>query len=104
MGPTRAEAGAFTAGALCVNSLPHLATAATGHRHLTPLGGRDSSPGVNAAWGTINLVAGLALLRRAAPDPGRWDSRLVAFELGSAVFAAWMFGSEAVAKMNSRHR
>lgn len=96
------ETGAFAAGVLCANSLPHLATAATGHRHLTPLAGRSSSAWVNAAWGAANLVGGLALARRVARGANRWDGRLVAFELGAAVFATWMAGSEAVMKVNSR--
>lgn len=99
----RARAGAFAAGLLCANSLPHLATAVTGHRHLTPIRGAESSPGVNAAWGAANLIAGLALARRAAGEGGRWDSRLVAFDLGAAVFAIWMAGSEAAMRVNWSH-
>ncbi|WP_193103250.1 hypothetical protein [Brachybacterium sp. FME24] len=98
----RARAGAFAAGLLCANSLPHLATAVTGHRHLTPIRGAHSSPWINAAWGTANLIGGLALARRVAGGEGRWDSRLVAFDLGAAVFATWMAGSEAAMRVNSR--
>ena len=91
----------FAAGMLCANSLPHLATAVTGRQHLTPVRGRRSSRWVNAAWGTANLVAGLLLVRKSAQGTGGWDSRLVAFNVGAAVFAAWMAGSEAVLKTNS---
>ncbi|MFC5299303.1 MAG: hypothetical protein ACTIMA_10295 [Brachybacterium tyrofermentans] len=96
----RARAGAFTAGVLCANSLPHLATAVTGRRHLTPIGGAQSAPWINAAWGTANLLAGLALARRVAGGEGRWDSRLVAFDLGAAAFATWMASSEAAMRVN----
>lgn len=91
---------AFAAGMMCANSLPHLATAVTGRRFLTPLGGRMSSPGINAVWGAVNLVAGLALARRAGPAQSRWDSRLVAFDAGAAAFAGWMVASESVLKVN----
>jgi hypothetical protein len=93
--------GAFVAGVLCVNSLPHLATAATGHRHLTPLAGKSSDRRVNLAWGIMNLAAGLALIARVARGEGRWDSRLVAFDAGAAVFALWMALSEKLMRMNS---
>lgn len=95
------RAGAFAAGVLCANSLPHLATAVTGHRHLTPLRGAQSSPRINLAWGAANLVGGLALARRMARGTGRWDDHLIAFELGAAVFATWMAGSEAALRVNS---
>jgi hypothetical protein len=93
----------FVAGLLVGNSAPHLATAITGRRHLTPLAGRDSGPGVNGLWGTINLLGGLLLL---TPDrhraPGRWNGDLVAFETGVLVLAAWMAGSERFLGTNSR--
>lgn len=101
MTAARARTGAFVAGVLCANSIPHLATAVAGRRHLTPIGGPRSSPRINAAWGAANLVGGLALIARSAHgardahSEERWDSRLVAFDLGAAVFAAWMVSSEA---------
>ncbi|MGO1978139.1 hypothetical protein [Brachybacterium tyrofermentans] len=98
----REHAATIAAGMLCANSLPHLATAVTGHRHLTPVGGAQSAPWTNAAWGTANLLAGLALARRAAGGEGRWDSRLVTFDLGAAVFATWMVSSEAAMRVNWR--
>lgn len=104
MGPQKADSKMFVAGMLCANSLPHLATAITGRRHLTPVAGRNSSQWVNAGWGVANLAGGLVLIRRTARGTGRWDSRLVAFELGSAAFAAWMAGSEAVLRVNSGGR
>ncbi|GAA1490435.1 hypothetical protein [Brachybacterium sacelli] len=109
-GRGRARTGAFVAGLLCANSLPHLATAAAGRCHLTPIGGAESSRGINAAWGAANLIGGLALIAHSARGEGlsagsvrgeeRWDSRLVAFDLGAAVFAAWMAASEATLQVN----
>ncbi|MFC4531295.1 hypothetical protein [Sphaerisporangium dianthi] len=97
------KARAFIAGLLVSNSAPHLATAVTGHRHLTPLAGRGSGPAVNLAWGLANLAGGLVLLRTAAraDRPGeRWDSRLVAFESGCVTFAMWMALTERFMPMN----
>lgn len=85
----------FVAGVLVANSTPHLATAVTGRRHRTPLGGRGSGPGANAAWGGISLLAGLLLL---SPDrhrvPAPWNDDLVAFEAGAAVLATCAAGLE----------
>ncbi|MEV4804786.1 hypothetical protein AB0K18_32710 [Nonomuraea sp. NPDC049421] len=99
--PPRARS--FVAGLLVSNSAPHLATAVTGRRHLTPLAGRRSGPGVNLVWGLANLAGGLALLRSAAKAerPGdAWDGRLVAFETGCVAFAAWMAATERFLPMN----
>jgi hypothetical protein len=75
---------AVLAGVLMANSAPHLATAVSGRRHLTPLAGRDSAPAVNLAWAAANLLADALVLRGAAAtrQPGRWDDRLVTFEAG----------------------
>jgi hypothetical protein len=93
----------FLAGVLVGNSAPHLATAVTRRRHLTPLAGRESGPAVNALWGLINLLGGLLLL---TPDnhrePGRWDRDLVAFEGGVLAMAAWMAGTERGLGTNTR--
>jgi hypothetical protein len=93
----------FLAGVLVGNSAPHLATAVTGRRHLTPLAGRDSGPALNGLWGTINLLGGLLLL---TPDrhrtPGRWGGDLLAFETGVLALAAWMAGSERLLRTNTR--
>jgi hypothetical protein len=93
----------FLAGLLVGNSAPHLATAITGRRHLTPLAGRDSGPGVNGLWGVLNLLGGLLML---SPDrhrtPGRWDSDLLAFEAGVAVFAAYMALAERLVPLNTK--
>lgn len=93
----------FVAGVLVGNSAPHLATAVTRRRHLTPLAGRDSGPAVNGLWGGINLLGGLLLL---TPDDrrgsGRWNRDLLAFEGGVLVMAAWMTGSERVLRTNTR--
>jgi len=101
MNPTRTRS--FLAGVLVGNSAPHLATAITGRRHLTPLAGPTSGPGVNALWGSINLLAGLLLL---SPDahraPGKWDDDLVAFEGGVLALAAWMVVTEKVLRTNTQ--
>ncbi|MDN5859007.1 MAG: hypothetical protein L0H84_10315, partial [Pseudonocardia sp.] len=86
----------FAAGMLVANSAPHLATAVTGRRHLTPLAGRQSGPAVNAVWACINLVAGAVLLARSSRSdvPARWNRDLVDFETGYLAFATWMAGTE----------
>jgi hypothetical protein len=97
------KARAFIAGLLVSNSAPHLGTAVTGHRHLTPLAGKRSGPAVNLIWGLGNLAGGLLLLRSVARAEGpdqRWDSRLVAFESGCVTFAMWMALSEKFMPMN----
>jgi hypothetical protein len=93
---------ASIAGVLVANSAPHLATAVSGRRHLTPLAGRESSPAVNLAWAAANLLGGALLLRSPAPArrPGRWDARLVAFEAGYLGWALWMTVSEYALKVN----
>lgn len=99
----RSRWAALLSGVLVTNSAPHLASAVAGRRHLTPLAGRDSSPGVNAAWGAVNLAGGLLLLRRAAgaPSSSRWDDHLHWFEAGVAAFGVWMAGSEMVLRVNT---
>ena len=80
---------------LVANSAPHLATAITGRKHLTPLAGRESGPGVNAVWAALNLAAGTLLLAPSRHDRStRWDTDLVAFGTGHLLFAAWMAGTE----------
>ena len=99
MHPSRIAA--FVAGSLVANSAPHMATAVTGRRHLTPLGGRDTGPGLNGAWSALNIGAAIGLLAWSARGKGaRWDADLVAFGLGHVVFSAWMAASEAVARVN----
>ncbi|MEU6034351.1 hypothetical protein ABZ801_03000 [Actinomadura sp. NPDC047616] len=91
----------FAAGALVANSAPHLATAVTGRRHMTPLAGRRSGPAVNAVWAGLNLVGGAALLQASRRRGGRrWDDDLVAFEAGYLAFALWMAASERFLPMN----
>ena len=97
----RRAVGAFVGGVLVANSAPHLATAATGRVHLTPLAGRGSGPLVNLVWGAANLLGGLALTRAVVGAGCRWDRSLVAFDAGVATFAAWMFVSERVMPLNS---
>src|SRR4051794_39400547 len=91
----------FAAGLLVANAAPHLATAVTGRRHLTPLAGRDSGPGVNGAWSALNIAAATGLLVWSARRKGsRWDADLVAFGLGHVTFAAWMAASESIGSTN----
>jgi hypothetical protein len=91
----------FAAGLLVANAAPHLATAVTGRRHLTPLAGRDSGPGVNGAWSALNIGTAIGLLAWSARGKSpRWDADLVALGLGHATFSAWMAASEAVARVN----
>src|SRR5690625_3342583 len=91
MEPQRgASIRAFVGGLLTANSLGHLATAAAGKEHLTPLAGRRSGPGVNAVWGLLNLGGGLAVVRGGRSHGSRWGPELHAFGAGAAVFAMWM--------------
>ena len=91
----------FAAGLLVANAAPHLATAVTDRRHLTPLAGRRSGPAVNGAWSALNIAAATGLLVWSARGkPARWDGDLVAFGLGPVTFAAWMAASEALAPIN----
>ncbi|WP_154795050.1 hypothetical protein [Occultella kanbiaonis] len=100
--PSTTRIPSCLAGVLVANSVPHPGTAVTGRTHLTPIAGSESSPAVNLAWGAANAVGGLALLRAGSrPGGGAWDRRLVAFELGAAVFSVWMVASEALPHVNT---
>ncbi len=72
----------FFAGAFLVNSIPHLAAGVRGEPFPSPFakppGLGLSSPTVNVAWGTLNLVIGAILLARNPVWPG--------FNLPFAVF------------------
>lgn len=92
---------AFGAGVLAANSLPHMATAITGRRHLTPLGGQDSPASTNLVWSALNLGASLFMLRRAAAG-SRWGRDLLAFEAGVVAFSTWMLASERLLGTNHR--
>jgi hypothetical protein len=95
------QIASFGAGSLIANAAPHLATAVTGRRHLTPLAGRDSGPGVNGVWAVINIGTAIGLLAWSArAKSSRWDTDLVAFGAGHIAFSAWMVTSEAVARVN----
>lgn len=98
---SRKGIGAFAAGVLCANSLPHLATAAANRQLMTPFAGRSSGRWANLGWGGINLAAGLALA--ATRDSSqRWTGRLTAFGIGAAAFSAWSVVGETVFRFNSR--
>lgn len=97
----------FVAGALFANAVPHLASAVTGRRHMTPFG-RESSSAVNAVWAAANAVGGCLLARRGMSEPGEhgatgWDSRLHALEAGALAVSAWMFASERLMMVNTSH-
>jgi len=97
----RRTIGAWVAGVLCANSLPHLATAASGRRLLTPLAGRTSGRWANLAWGGINLAAGLTLIANTSDAPETWTERLMAFGAGAASFSAWAVIGEKLFRFNS---
>jgi len=59
----------FCAGVSLTNSLPDLTIGITGRRNLTPFGA-DSSALVNALWGSIKLIGGYLLIRRADKQTG----------------------------------
>lgn len=82
------------AGALLLNTIPHVIMGLAGKRCMTPLGGTNSSPATNLAWAGVNLAGGTAALAprgwRAA-DQCTADERLRAVTLGiccAAAFAA----------------
>lgn len=94
---------AAASGALVVNAVPHVASAVTGRRHLTPVAGRRSGPTINLLWGLGSAVAGYRLLGRPQPRDGdRWDTTLVAFEAGAAAWGVWSVLSEAVLRTSVR--
>ncbi|WP_125614764.1 hypothetical protein [Actinomadura sp. WAC 06369] len=101
MNSSRAQS--FFAGMLVANSAPHIATAVSGRRHMTPLAGRESGPVANGVWAGLNLAGGAVLLRfaRKGKEGARWDRDLVAFETGYLAFASWMALSERFFPMNS---
>jgi hypothetical protein len=53
--------GAFFAGALLFNAIPHLVQGVCGRHHMTPFNVK-SSPVVNIIWGWINLISGGMIL------------------------------------------
>ncbi len=97
----RPTIAAAAAGVLCVNALPHLATAAAGWRMLTPLAGRDSPAWVNGIWGAANLTGGLLLLRAATRDGTAVAARREAFDIGAAAFAVWEVVGERLFAFNA---
>ena len=92
--------GAYSAGVLSANSLPHLATAVAGQRMMTPLRGRRSGRWPNLVWGGMNLAGGLALVARSHRAEQPWARHLIAYAVGGATFSAWAVFAEAVLKFN----
>jgi hypothetical protein len=80
------------AGALLVNALPHTVTGVAGRRGLTPLGGEDSSPGLNLVWAAMNVVGGAVVLA-SAPWRGLSEAdaadRRRSVQLGVAVMGSF---------------
>lgn len=80
------------AGVLLVNVIPHAVVGLAGHRCLTPLGGEDSSPGLNVLWAAINL-AGAAALLASTPwqslTPTESTDRLRSVQVGIAAMAGF---------------
>lgn len=97
---TALGARAYAAGLLAGNSLPHLATAVCGKKHLTPLGWHNSDRWLNLVWGALNLGGGLALIAAGRTPGDRWDAQLPAFEAGAATFAVWMAVTERLKPVN----
>ncbi|WP_293695134.1 hypothetical protein [uncultured Agrococcus sp.] len=89
MGRTAGSFAAFASGVFAANSLPHLLTAFRGRRMLTPLAGKDSGPGANAAWGTMNAIASAGLAVAATRSPGTRMQRVGLFAAGAVAFSAW---------------
>lgn len=98
--PTSRTVPTFLAGMLTVNSVGHLATAAAGKQHLTPLAGRRSGPAINAIWGALSLGGGLAVAHWARTPGNQWGEEMHAFNAGAAVFAAWAAFSDRVMDIN----
>lgn len=76
---------AFLCGVLTANSVPHAYAAAVGSTQLTPLQGRDSGPGINAVWASVNLAGAFLLASHLQPGSirqRRW------FRGGVAAFSA----------------
>lgn len=91
--------GAFFAGALLFNSIPHLVQGICGKSHMTPFNIR-SGPEVNIIWGWANLVAGGILLY--SLGDGIWEN-LTILALGIGAFVTSMglaiFWSDPEAKL-----
>lgn len=88
----------FGAGVLAANSVPHLHAWATGATHLTPLGGRRSSPRLNALWGALNLLAATVIVARTAREDRPAQRR--AFKAGLVTFSAWSLAAEWVTDLH----
>lgn len=89
----------FFAGALLTNALPHFVSGVMGRAFQTPFAspsGRGlSSSIVNVMWGTFNLAAGYAVLRRVADFGWTNTPDVAAFGLGllaMGLFCARHFG------------
>lgn len=77
-----ALAGAFAAGVLLLNALPHLTAGVTGLPFQSPFG-RRSSPAVNVLWASANVAAGGALLYWSQPAAARLPAGLPLAALGA---------------------
>lgn len=82
--------GAFVAGALLLNAIPHLVAGVSGRRFESPFG-RPSAAEVNVAWAAANTVAGALILYWSQPAGARLpeDGSLLALG-GGALLTALM--------------
>jgi hypothetical protein len=98
------RASDLLAGALLVNTIPHLVRGFAGKRGLTPFG-EDSSPGANVAWAAVN-GAGAATLLAASGWRGTDDAtaarRLVRIEAGVLAMATFAVVYELTAGRRAR--
>jgi hypothetical protein len=90
----------FFAGFLFINALPHLAAGTMGRPFQSPFakppGEGLSSSGVNALWGSFNVIAGYLLLFHV----GNFDPR--DFACVAPLFVAMILGSLMLAKSFGR--
>src|ERR1700761_6500828 len=84
----------FLAGALLANGVPHFVQGVSGNPFPSPFadppGKGNSSPVVNAIWGSANLVAGALLLHFFWPRGNSAAMGWIAFGLGALFLAISM--------------
>lgn len=95
----------FVAGLLLANTVPHVLVGVAGKRCLTPLGGEESSAGLNLVWAGMNLTGAAVAL-----STGRWraagqaevDERLATVQYGMFAMALFSFGYQLTAGRRKR--
>ncbi len=89
--------GAFVAGAVLVNAVPHLVAGISGRRFESPFR-RPSGAAVNVLWAAANVVGAVLILYWSQPARARLpeDGALVAFGVGglltAVMLARWFAG------------